>query len=242
MITNIARRIGRYVALPVVSAGIIGGAALGLAGMANAATPSYSPEPRPGIVAVPQTKANPAAETYPGAWWDRHHPSLLDQSIAAQFIAPRITTARSAPRSGSSTPSHSLACNVSDLGTARMPPMGRTSQKVHAGVKFSRAAEHRHRGILIRARTACRACGSPSTAGHVCRPVRWSDLRVIGRLSCKALMSAWCGSTMLTLTTATDSGECNHVASEREFVAARSGAFGGDGDRLEGVVIGEHVD
>jgi len=47
---------------------------------------------------------------------------------------------------------------------------------------------------------------------------------------------------MLTLTTATDSGECNHVASEREFVAARSGAFGGDGDRLEGVVIGEHVD
>jgi hypothetical protein len=88
MITNIARRIGRYVALPVVSAGIIGGAALGLAGMANAATPSYSPEPRPGIVAVPQTKADPAAEAYPGAWWDRHHPSLLDQSIAAQFIAP----------------------------------------------------------------------------------------------------------------------------------------------------------
>jgi hypothetical protein len=38
---------------------------------------------------------------------------------------------------------------------------------------------------------------------------------------------------MLTLTTATDSGECNHVASERELVAARSGAFGGDGDRLE---------
>ena len=47
---------------------------------------------------------------------------------------------------------------------------------------------------------------------------------------------------MLTLTTASDSGECNHVASEREFVAARSGAFGGDGDRLEGVVIREHVD
>ena len=65
MIANIARRIGRYVALPVVSAGIIGGAALGLAGMANAATPSYNPEPRPGIVAVPQTKAKPAAEAYP---------------------------------------------------------------------------------------------------------------------------------------------------------------------------------
>ena len=30
--------IARYIALPIVSAGIIGGAALGLAGMANAAT------------------------------------------------------------------------------------------------------------------------------------------------------------------------------------------------------------
>ena len=56
MNTTIARRIGRYVALPVVSAGIIGGAALGLAGMANAATPSYNPEPRPGIVAVPRPR------------------------------------------------------------------------------------------------------------------------------------------------------------------------------------------
>jgi hypothetical protein len=98
------------------------------------------------------------------------------------------------------------------------------------------------RSTVLRCPTACRACGSPSTAGHVCRPVRWSDLRVIGRLSCKALTSAWCGSKMLTLTTATDSGECNHVASEWEFVAARSGAFGGDGNRLQGVVIGEHVD
>ena len=87
MNTTIARRIGRYVALPVVSAGIIGGAALGLAGMANAATPSNNPEPA-GIVAVPQTKAKPAAEAYPGAWWHRHHPSLLDPSIASQFIAP----------------------------------------------------------------------------------------------------------------------------------------------------------
>ena len=52
--------------------------ALGLAGMANAATPSYNPEPRPGIVAVPQTKAEPAAEAHPGAWWHRHHPSLID--------------------------------------------------------------------------------------------------------------------------------------------------------------------
>jgi hypothetical protein len=42
MTTNITRTFGRYIALPIVSAGIIGGAALGLAGMANAATPRRS--------------------------------------------------------------------------------------------------------------------------------------------------------------------------------------------------------
>ena len=50
-----ARTFARYVALPVVAAGILGGAALGLAGMANAGTYSYQPEPRPGIVATPST-------------------------------------------------------------------------------------------------------------------------------------------------------------------------------------------
>jgi len=43
MTTNITRTVGRYIALPIVSAGIIGGAALGLAGMANAATPTARP-------------------------------------------------------------------------------------------------------------------------------------------------------------------------------------------------------
>ena len=55
-------------------------------------------------------------------------------------------------------------------------------------------------------------------------------------------MAGVAGGDELTLTTAADSGKGNHVASEREFVAARSGAFGGDGDRLEGVEIGQHVD
>ena len=53
------RIFARYIALPVVSAGILGGAALGLAGMANAGTYSYQPEPRPGIVATPNTVARP---------------------------------------------------------------------------------------------------------------------------------------------------------------------------------------
>ena len=87
MNANIARRIGRYVALPVVSAGILCGAALGLAGMANAGT-LHDPSPRPGIVAKPETKAHPAPTAHPGGWWDRHHPNLLDPSSARQFMAP----------------------------------------------------------------------------------------------------------------------------------------------------------
>ena len=74
----------RFVALPVVSLGIIGGAALGLSGTANAAEVA----PQPGIVAVPQTTAQPATNATPGYWWHRHHPSLLDPTAAANFIAP----------------------------------------------------------------------------------------------------------------------------------------------------------
>jgi hypothetical protein len=61
--------IGRTLALSVVSAGIIGGAALGMAGMANAAT---SPQPPgPGYSYSPQVKAHPAPEAMPG--WHGHH-------------------------------------------------------------------------------------------------------------------------------------------------------------------------
>ena len=35
---NTTRRLARYIALPAVSAGVIGGAALGLSGTANAST------------------------------------------------------------------------------------------------------------------------------------------------------------------------------------------------------------
>ena len=59
MNTNVARRFARCIALPAVAAGIIGGAALGLAGTANAAEGSWSNDPqvRTGIVAEPKTKA-----------------------------------------------------------------------------------------------------------------------------------------------------------------------------------------
>jgi hypothetical protein len=64
MNTNIARSFARYIALPIVSAGIIGGAAVGMAGMANAA-PSLVETNGDGsvsIVATPDTKAQPAPE------------------------------------------------------------------------------------------------------------------------------------------------------------------------------------
>jgi hypothetical protein len=67
MNTNTSR-FARYIALPIVSAGIIGGAALGLAGAANAATTDVRP---PSIVAAPTVKAHPAPNAMPG--WRWHH-------------------------------------------------------------------------------------------------------------------------------------------------------------------------
>ncbi|EHB55235.1 Dyp-type peroxidase family protein [Mycolicibacterium rhodesiae JS60] len=77
--------VARYLALPILSAGIIGGA-LGVAGAASAAEAA----PQPGIVATPQVHAKPAAEASPGYWWHRHHPSLLDPRAAANFRQPGV--------------------------------------------------------------------------------------------------------------------------------------------------------
>ena len=70
--TTTTRRFARYIALPAVSAGILAGAALGLAGMANAGTYSYQPTPRPGIVATPNTVARPPVVVMPGHRWHNH--------------------------------------------------------------------------------------------------------------------------------------------------------------------------
>ena len=72
--------IARSIALPAVSAGILGGAALGLAGMANAGTYSYEPTPRPGIVATPNTIARPPVIVIPR---HRHHDSGLIINLPA---------------------------------------------------------------------------------------------------------------------------------------------------------------
>jgi isopentenyl diphosphate isomerase/L-lactate dehydrogenase-like FMN-dependent dehydrogenase len=65
--TTTTRRFARYFALPIVSAAMIGGAALGLAGVASAATEVREPN----IVATPSVTANPAPEAVPG--WHWHH-------------------------------------------------------------------------------------------------------------------------------------------------------------------------
>ena len=65
-----ARRYARYFALPIVSAGIIGGAALGMAGAASASTTTDNVT-QPNIVATPDVKAHPAPEAMPGHIW--HH-------------------------------------------------------------------------------------------------------------------------------------------------------------------------
>lgn len=62
------KKITRLVALPIVSAGIIGGAALGLAGTASAQTQAPT---GPGYSYSPQTTAHPAATQQPG--WQAHH-------------------------------------------------------------------------------------------------------------------------------------------------------------------------
>jgi hypothetical protein len=66
-------RFARIIALPALSATILGGAALGLAGVASAGTYSYEPTPRPGISAGPVVKAHPPAGATPGARWHREH-------------------------------------------------------------------------------------------------------------------------------------------------------------------------
>ncbi len=63
--------IARYLALPIVSAGILGGAALGLASTAGAATTVNQNGPSVSITTSPDTYANPAPNAIPG--WYYHH-------------------------------------------------------------------------------------------------------------------------------------------------------------------------
>lgn len=76
MNTTFARR----VALPVISVGILGSAAIGLAGLASAGTYSYQPTPRQGIVATPNTIARPSVALFPGYRWYNGGSAIDDTS------------------------------------------------------------------------------------------------------------------------------------------------------------------
>ena len=78
MTATTTRALTRYLVLPLASAGIIAGAALGLAGAANAAT--TTPQPQPGIIATPHTHAHPAPNAVPGWRWHQgiHHLPTLE--------------------------------------------------------------------------------------------------------------------------------------------------------------------
>jgi hypothetical protein len=78
--TTITNTIARYIALPIISAGIIGGAALGLAGAANATSTATTPGAAPSISTTdgnfhaPITHATPAWNPVPGAKaWREYH-------------------------------------------------------------------------------------------------------------------------------------------------------------------------
>ena len=79
MTNTITRTLTRYLALPAISVGILGGAALGLAGMANAGTyPTHDPKPKPGIVASPGTIARPPVVVVPGHRWHKERAFVID--------------------------------------------------------------------------------------------------------------------------------------------------------------------
>ncbi|TGD88609.1 hypothetical protein BayCH28_09980 [Mycolicibacterium sp. CH28] len=78
---------GRFVGLSVVAGGIVGGATLGLAGVAGAAD-VREPDVRSGPVATPVVTADPAQEAVPGRWYHRHKVHLYPELNAAQFTPP----------------------------------------------------------------------------------------------------------------------------------------------------------
>ena len=65
--TTIARNFARYIAVPAM----IGGAALGLAGMANATATGGQAPTGPGYSYSPESHAHPAPTAAPG--WHNHH-------------------------------------------------------------------------------------------------------------------------------------------------------------------------
>ena len=79
--TNTITRAFARIALPVVSAGLIGGAAIGMAGMANAATQI---DPHGPNFNTPSMTAHPAPESMPGT--HHHHRAEHLQNLAPGYL------------------------------------------------------------------------------------------------------------------------------------------------------------
>jgi hypothetical protein len=78
--------IARIIALPIVAAGIFGGAVLGMSGMAHASAGLGGQEPTgPGNSFSPQTHAHPAPTVKPG-WHNNHGPAYIAH-ITGQDLA-----------------------------------------------------------------------------------------------------------------------------------------------------------
>lgn len=63
-------KIARTLTFSLISAGVIGGAAVGLTGTAGATTVADNVRP-PHVVATPDVTARPAPQVIPGAHWHR---------------------------------------------------------------------------------------------------------------------------------------------------------------------------
>jgi hypothetical protein len=99
----ITHSFARYIALSVVSAGVIGGAALGLAGAANAATgSSNTPEPRPGIVATPHP-VTPPLERFDSRRTHRLHVQK-DAGRCKRIVTKSLSRGPPQPRRGGPYP------------------------------------------------------------------------------------------------------------------------------------------
>ena len=78
--------ISRIIALPILAAGIFGGAVLGMSGMAHASAGLGGQEPTgPGHSFSPQTHAHPAPAMQPG--WHHHHGAGHIAIITGQDLA-----------------------------------------------------------------------------------------------------------------------------------------------------------
>ncbi len=130
MNTNIARTFARYIALPVVSAGVIGGAALGLAGMANAATVTTETSTGSAIVSSPDTYAKPAPSALPG--WRHHHGARPPRHV--QPVSPQLNSSTLQQR-----PSPAAVNSGEGLPRARISTE-RTSSTAHASSQCRSAA------------------------------------------------------------------------------------------------------